>query len=959
MRRRRLDAAVAALIIVPLLGLFAGRLQRLDFQARDRGFHLRGERPPRSEVVVVAIDESALLQVGPWPWPLETIARLVSRIAASKPRVIGLDLESLLPATWAATATSEGLETLRQSLQTAGNVVLPAVLAPPGPARSRPPGAEKWLERFRIGEGVMPQPVTLRGGELITPPPVLLEVAAGLGALNVYPETDNVLRECPLAVAEGKVLYPGFAAELLRTYLGLPPGHQAYRLVGGSLQLGEIAVPLARGAEFPINYAGGYGTYPQVTAAALLGARETGPDADLADKIVIVGLVSSQEAAVLPTPLSPLPGPEIQANAVASLLPGGALRALPWWSGWALALLGGLLMACCLAPAEPRAALLWTAGTVVGYLGVSTVAFWHDLLLPMAVPMVAWAATGVVIVIMAAAAAERARAEAEGQAAARIHTLMNLGELLSAGLERKRLLEDILRWVQRELRVEAASLLLMEEKPPRLRFEAALGGSPEAIMDFTVELGQGIAGTVALTGQPLIVNDARRDPRQARDIAQAVNFPTRDILCVPMIRQNKVVGVIEAINRTDGSPFTEVEADLLSVIAHQAALFLENARLYAELQQRVDFANAELREANQLLASEKARLDALLREMASGVLVTDEAERIILVNSVAEEMLSLRQERVVGQSVFAAVPDQRIAAMFATPLTPRGGSLSEELELPRGSGRMVRAHLTMFDLHGEAIGKCLLLTDVTHFVELDQMKTDLISFVSHELKNPLAAMLAFLHLMRTHPAAQEEPMSRYLAHVQEQAANMQYLVQDYLNVARLEAGRPLEVEWEPISDVQAALEEILSSEGPARDREITVQVAEGVGCLWADRQKLRQILLNLVGNAVKYTPPGTPITVTAEPGEGCVRFAVIDQGPGLSAAAQEHLFEKFRRVRGPGTGRVPGTGIGLYLCKHLVEAHGGQIGVESEPGQGATFWFTLPTQPPVEESRQSRADGEQ
>jgi PAS domain S-box-containing protein len=400
--------------------------------------------------------------------------------------------------------------------------------------------------------------------------------------------------------------------------------------------------------------------------------------------------------------------------------------------------------------------------------------------------------------------------------------------------------------------------------------------------------------------------------------------------------------VIEAINRAGGEPFTSVEADLLTVIAQQAALFLENARLYGELQQRVDFANAELRETNQQLASEKARVDTLLREMASGVLATDEAERIILVNDLAETMLGLRQETALGQSIAAAVRERRVQEMFAAPLL-EGGFLVQELELPTGSGTVVRAHLTAFELSGTAIGKCLLLTDVTQFVELDEMKTDLISFVSHELKNPLAALLAFINLMQHNPGAQVEPISRYVTQVRQQAAHMQELVQSYLNVARLEAGRELEMDREELADVGAYVQELVATHAPTWEREIDVDIPPDLPPLWVDGQAFREMLLNLVGNAVKYTPRDTPITVEARAEEGWVRFAVIDRGPGLDEAAQGHLFEKFRRFRGSNQERVPGTGIGLYLSKHLVEAHGGRIWVESQPGQGATFRFTLPT----------------
>ncbi|HEY3396703.1 MAG TPA: CHASE2 domain-containing protein [Armatimonadota bacterium] len=948
MHKRTRNGLLALLGILALLALIPQRLERLNFQLQDACYTGRGARAPRPEIVLVTIDEASLLSVAPWPWSAGQIARLVDCLSTGRPRVLGLDLESLTHATLAPLPSADS-SALQSALQRAGNVVLPAVVeAVPQPlAGALPTGPEVY--RFGAGTGRTAMPARLREGVLVTPRRELLPVAAGLGTLNVTPETDHILRRGPLVASGDDHLYPSFAAELARVYQGAAPGGAYYTVADGQVHTPTRAAELATGAEYPINYAGGYGTYPSLSARRALAASPAELAQWLEGKLVIVGLVTSTTAGTLATPTGWLPGPELQANMAASLLPGGGLTVVAGGWGWLVALLGGLAMVLGLARRRARSSLLITAGAILASWVAAQLLFDAGVLLPLAAPLATWALTGAAIVLLSAHAAERAQAEAHGRGEAQIRTLHNLGEMLASGLDRRRLLNEILLWVQRELGVEAASLLLMDADHQRLHFEAALGGAPEAIKDFTVELGQGIAGTVALTGKPLIANDARRDPRQAREIAQAVGFPTRDILCVPMVRQGRVVGVIEALNRQGGRPFAPVDADLLSVIAQEAALFLENARLYGELQERVDFANAELRATNESLAAEKARTDTLVHEMASGVVATDAEERIILVNELAEEMLGVRQEQVRGLSVFEAPLPEPIAAMFREPLPSREGPLAREVELPPGSGRQARAHLAPFDREGETIGKVLVLTDVTQFVELDKLKNDLISFVSHELKNPLAAVMAFTHLLQTQPAAGQEPLSRYVWNIEHQAQAMQSLVQDYLSVARLEAGRPLDVEWEPLDDVGEQITELVAVEALARNREITVDLPADLPVIWADRQKLRQILLNLVSNAAKYTPTEATITVSAQPQGNFVAFSVADTGEGLSEDAQEHVFEKFRRLRGPDAARVPGTGIGLYLARKLAEAHGGQLGVESEPGHGATFTFTLPTYPPAEE----------
>jgi len=222
------------------------------------------------------------------------------------------------------------------------------------------------------------------------------------------------------------------------------------------------------------------------------------------------------------------------------------------------------------------------------------------------------------------------------------------------------------------------------------------------------------------------------------------------------------------------------------------------------------------------------------------------------------------------------------------------------------------------------------------------MKTDLVSFVSHELKTPLTSIGLYGHMLR------EKLQSGSVSEAQDMAASidrqntrMKHMVEDFLNISRIEAGRPLDMLWHEIHDVRQFVDEVVAIEArTTRDHEFSLDLPPDTPPLWADRGKLEEVLINLVNNAIKYSPDGGLITIAAEPQDDMMRFSIADMGVGVSREAQSRLFQRFQRVGNKQ--RVSGTGLGLFVCKALIEAHGGKIWVQSEEGKGSTFYFTVP-----------------
>ncbi len=944
--RRKRGIWIGAGVLV-LLAMLSPRLVALDPAVYTVFFQLRGTQVADTRVMVIAADDQSLSKIGLWPWSTAQLAQLVEKLDAAGAQVIGLDTASLITQ-WPSSPDKANMDALASACRRHGAVVFPAIILPPDISPQPDEQGLAPASRFSAGRGTLPRPVSLQGGSLHTPPRELVEAAAGLGAVNVTPETDGTLRRMPMVVSDQGQMYPSFAAEVARVFLGVSPGTPQMSLLprSGQLKIGDMTIPVDSAGEIRLNYPRRYPSYPVLSAAEVFDLPANQLREQVDGKIVLFGPTAIELAPRYRTPISPLvPGVEVTAVAVDNIVNNSVFQPLGWWWALVLAAIACLGLGWALAEANAWTCLLTGTAAALSYSAVGLTLFTVKILLPMALPLIAIAIVSLIMVARSASLSEREKGQAEAELHGRIRSLSRVGELISSSRDRDRLLEGILQWIETELEAEAASVMVIDEQHRHLRFAAATGEKAGQIKDFVVELGHGIAGHVAATGKALLINEAASDPRQAQDIARAVDFPVSSVLAVPMNLRGEIIGVVEALNKRDQTAFTDDDAVLLAVIAQQAAMFLDSAQLYAELQQRVDFANAELREANARLNDEKARVETLIEQIACGVVATDARDRVVLINDAAEQMLQLSEAATRGEPILAVVDDSRIADLFARPLSIESGLHIEQMELPAGSGRIVRLHLALVEDQHQHLGKCLAMIDVTHLVELNRMRTDLISFVSHELQNPLSALDGFITLLATDATHLSAESDSYIQQIDHLTKRMQYLVADFLNVSRIEADRPLFMAWETIHSnrLQRLTDNVIELQ--RRDtpgHNLITDIPDELPPLRADRHKLEEILTNLISNAIKFSPQGGTVKMAAQAEGNFVRISVSDEGIGISDQQMPHLFQRFRRVHENEQKRISGTGVGLFLCKHLVEAHGGTIEVESEPGAGSTFSFTIP-----------------
>ncbi|HEY8375800.1 MAG TPA: ATP-binding protein, partial [Nannocystis sp.] len=348
---------------------------------------------------------------------------------------------------------------------------------------------------------------------------------------------------------------------------------------------------------------------------------------------------------------------------------------------------------------------------------------------------------------------------------------------------------------------------------------------------------------------------------------------------------------------------------------------------------------AELESTVATLAAERSRFEAVLESMDEGVIAVDKAQHLTLINRAALGLLSLSIEHS-GSTLAERIPIPALQELVARALT--GQPERREFETRTTPPRQLLAYGSPLR---SGQGAVVVMHDVTEIRRLERVRRDFVANVSHELRTPVSIIRANAETLLDGAIERPEIARRFLEAQLRSADRLAALVADLLEISRIEAGT---YEMNPDAIALAPIvEHILESvEQLARERSLAVKsdVHEDM-FVWADEQALEHVLLNLVDNAVKYTPAGGTIAVRALRQGETVRIEVEDDGPGIEAPHRERVFERFYRVDKGRSREVGGTGLGLAIVKHLCEAMDGQVGVDPAEPHGSIFWITLPAAP--------------
>jgi two-component system phosphate regulon sensor histidine kinase PhoR len=361
------------------------------------------------------------------------------------------------------------------------------------------------------------------------------------------------------------------------------------------------------------------------------------------------------------------------------------------------------------------------------------------------------------------------------------------------------------------------------------------------------------------------------------------------------------------------------------------------------------------------LSGERNRSSAILRSMVEGVAVIDADEKLVFSNRAFSEILSLDSARSEGRPVIEVLRNSELLGLIRRALRGEEGIQSDiamgfvqqrsfsvtaapvkPLEstpaLPGNTNAPATATQT-----GNPSGAVVVLHDVTELRRLERVRQDFVANVSHEFKTPLTAIQGFAETLLSGAIDDPQNNRRFLGIIREHAARLARLTDDLLRLARIEAGK-LEVQLLPVNvlDLVTGCAETAFLKSSQKQISIDVDLAQELPPMRGDAGLLRDVLQNLIDNAIQYTPPGGQIHVSALAKEHEIVITVADTGIGIPLADQERIFERFYRVDAARSREAGGTGLGLSIAKHIVEVHGGRLWVQSEIGAGSQFSFSIP-----------------
>jgi two-component system phosphate regulon sensor histidine kinase PhoR len=456
---------------------------------------------------------------------------------------------------------------------------------------------------------------------------------------------------------------------------------------------------------------------------------------------------------------------------------------------------------------------------------------------------------------------------------------------------------------------EEGSILLLHEETGELYMRASKNFDDDFARAFRVQVKDSLAGQAISTGETVRIDE--RTPQKIK-----TSYLVHSLCYVPLQVRGRALGVLGVDNRTPGKKLTDHDIAILKTMADYAALAIENAQLYLRSEQ------------------ERIQLETILREIENGVIVVDKNHQLLLINQTAMDGLGVEGE-CLGLAVDEIFQDPKLLALLK-----EDGNQSKREELDLSDGRVFSAQRTPI----EGLGQAVVTQDITHLKELDRIKSDFVTTVSHDLRSPLTAILGYIELIER-AGAVNELQKEFIHRVQSSVQQISSLISDLLDLGRIEAG--LDTTKEIINIAELSREAMVYADGSAQKARVNFEgsIREDMGYVFGDPIRIRQMIGNLLDNAIKYSNPGGKVVFDAHSEDEQIILTFSDDGPGIPRDEQPFLFERFFRASNVPED-VPGTGLGLSIVKSILDNHHGRIWVESKMGQGTIFTVVLPKAKP-------------
>jgi two-component system, OmpR family, phosphate regulon sensor histidine kinase PhoR len=379
---------------------------------------------------------------------------------------------------------------------------------------------------------------------------------------------------------------------------------------------------------------------------------------------------------------------------------------------------------------------------------------------------------------------------------------------------------------------------------------------------------------------------------------------------------------------------------------------LEKRRLSMQAKRLVEERDQKLLE----VANERSKIHTIVNSIADGILVINREHQLVLWNPAAAKMLTLNGKPEPGEDIKEIIPNKALIGIIEKAFNPESSqytTLSEEIELASPANRTLMVNVSKVrDEAGQDFGVVSTLRDITGLKEINQIKSQFVAMVTHELRSPLSAIEGYLSAYLTQAAGTDPQMYRQMMErARQRTHSLLELVNDLLQYSRLEV-KSVARKKEPlnVSDIIVNTVELLKGQGGPKDLVFEVDVPQSLPLVEADRTEMEVLFTNLVSNAIKYNVKNGKVTVRAKPNGHFLHIIVADTGVGIDTESLPCIFDEFFRACGPETRYVTGTGLGLSIVKKIVESHFGRITVDSTVGKGTTFTVMLP----IRQSKESQ-----
>jgi PAS domain S-box-containing protein len=541
-----------------------------------------------------------------------------------------------------------------------------------------------------------------------------------------------------------------------------------------------------------------------------------------------------------------------------------------------------------------------------------------------------------------------------------------IGDALAAGLDLPDTLRLVVELATEMLRATVGGLTLLPN-------DGTVGSTQWVPIDASDRYGpplqemSGLAAEVVRRGEPYYVADLHERFRGRTGYAGDESL--RTYVGVPLYLRGEIIGTLGVFHALP-KRFSPAEIDLLASFGAQAAIAIDNARLFTRLQRQVEELSAAAKRNAELytrLELEKKRLDVIFQNSTDAIFMVDCDGRIVAFNPAAELLTGWFTDEILGHDCGEAFPGEPDNPPYLSDVTLRvlaeGAAQDTVVEATiinrSGHRRHVAAsYAYVAASNGEGPYALAVVRDISRQKEVERLKSDFISMVSHELRTPLAVIKGYAAtLLNPSLHFDTQRQIRFLRGINDASDRLTRLIDNLLSVSRFESGR-FKLNLQTVDLTDAVRKVVTGMHSSAGSHELRCIVPpEGV-TLRVDRDQIEQVLINLITNALKYSPEGGEVVVELRvvsglfppadptkpdaPHQSAALLSVKDEGIGIPPNQIRFIFDKFYRGDAPAVKRVPGTGLGLFICKSIVEAHRGRIWVESQLGRGSTFYVALP-----------------